>query len=72
MDLSKIFRLLTMEAKVEWGMGWGNQGGNVGASSWFSHDNESQYCRRETESTREIKTCDDLFHKGQTVSRENP
>lgn len=55
--------------------GGGSQGGkgvgHVGASSWFSHDKESQYCRRETESTREIKTRDDLFHKGQAGRREN-
>lgn len=27
---------------------------------------------RERQSTREIKTCDDLFHKGQTGKRKNP
>jgi len=42
----------------------------VRASSWFSHDKESHVVKRE--SIREIKTCDDLFHKGWTGRRENP
>ncbi len=46
--------------------------GMWGASSWLSLDKESQFYRRESESTREIKTCDDLFHKGRTESRKNP
>lgn len=41
------------------------------ASSWFSHDKESHVVR-ERASIREIKTCDDLFHKGRSGRRENP
>lgn len=31
---------------------------------------KSQYCKRATESTRAIKTCDDLFHTEQTGRRD--